>query len=160
MVVWASALQEILLSIAPLPYWVVDLPRPWSPQVFATDASPEHGFGVSSARLDPVSVRLTHFAERGACVMHLQRCDDELAEKQSKGSEFRLPLHSADFKTLVSKRARRTAHSGALEAEAAILGLRRLFRGSKACRHRFLFLVDAQAVQGALQRGRSSPLRC
>jgi len=156
-ILWTSALQEILLNVALLPNWAVDLTRPWSPQVFATDASPDYGFGVSSARLDPLVVRLAAAsAGRDACAMRLQRGGDEPVEKLRKGTEFRLPVYSAEFKTLISKRARRSDHSGALEAEAVILGLRRLFRGSKACRHRFLFLVDAQAVQGALQGGRSS----
>ena len=53
-------------------------------------------------------------------------------------------------------RAKIAAHSGALEASAVVLGLRRLGREARWHGHRGAFLVDAQAVLGALQKGRSS----
>ena len=69
---------------------------------------------------------------------------------------MRLPLLRADFRTVMAIRARRPDHSGGLEAAAVVLGLRRLGRVRRWHAHRGAFLVDAQAVLSALQKGRSS----
>ena len=78
------------------------------------------------------------------------------AEKPRVGRELRLPLRRGDFKTLLAVRARRLDHSGGLEAAAAVMGLKRLGRVRRWHGHRGAFLVDARAVQAALQKGRSS----
>jgi hypothetical protein len=69
---------------------------------------------------------------------------------------MRLPLCKTEFKRLLSVKARRADHSGGLEAAGVVLGLRRLARDVGLHAHRGAFLVDAQAVQAALQNGRSS----
>ena len=60
------------------------------------------------------------------------------------------------FWDVLCVRARLAAHSGSLEATAAALGLRRLTREARHHRSRGSSLVDAQAVMGALNKGRSS----
>ena len=67
-----------------------------------------------------------------------------------------LPLSRAAFKQVLAARARRADHSGGLEASAVVLGMRRLARQQRLHSHRGCFLVDAQAVLGALKKGRSS----
>ena len=67
-----------------------------------------------------------------------------------------LALSRRDFQELLSIPARHQAHSGALEAIGVELGCRLLSRRARLHGCRGLFLVDAQAVQAALQKGRSS----
>ena len=67
-----------------------------------------------------------------------------------------LGLRKTDFHTVVSHRAKYPAHSGSLEISAVTLGLRWAFRSKRFLGQRIPFLVDAQAVIGALRRGRTS----
>ncbi len=76
-------------------------------------------------------------------------------ERPRRGAELRLPLRRRDFRTLLSVRATVKDHSGGLEASGVVLGLRRLGRRARWHGHRGCFLVDAQAVLSALQKGRS-----
>ena len=83
-----------------------------------------------------------------------EACDP--CEKPRRGRELRLPLWRKDFKPLLAVRAKHAAHSGGLEATGVVLGLKRLARKTNWHSHRGAFLVDAQAVLGALKKGRSS----
>ena len=123
----------------------------------ATDASAAFGFGVSLARCSPELAR--EAAQHAGCWEHhfrLTHEDGDPAEKRRHGLELRLKLRRRDFKTLLAVRARKADHSGGLEASGVVLGLRRLARQARCHGHRGAFLVDAQAVLAALQKGRSS----
>ena len=57
---------------------------------------------------------------------------------------------------MLSVRAKKVQHSGAMEAQAVLLALRRLLRNGTLHGHRGFFLVDARVVRAALTKGRSS----
>ena len=69
---------------------------------------------------------------------------------------MRLALRPRQFRCIFSARARWQAHSGELEAQGVVLALRRLLRCPRVHGHRSTFLVDAQVVRAAMQKGRSS----
>ena len=60
------------------------------------------------------------------------------------------------FRTILSLKAKYKAHSGALEAAGVSIMLRWLLRSPEKHNARVCALVDAQAVIGALAKGRSS----
>ena len=62
----------------------------------------------------------------------------------------------SSFRTLLSVKARYAAHSGALEAAGVTILLRWLLRSPSRHGRRVSALVDAQAVIGAITKGRSS----
>ena len=74
----------------------------------------------------------------------------------SRKTAHSLGLRKLHFHTVVSQRAKHVAHSGSLEMCAVTFGLRWAFRSRRYLGSRMVFLVDAQAVIGALQRGRTS----
>jgi len=138
-------------------FWVVDLRRPWWPLIATSDASPAYGFGLSVASASPCLARAVashtgvpnHFFRLGhAAKRHRLR--------ERVGEMKRLPLAPSHFRTILSVRCRRVCHSGALEAQAVVLSLRRLLRDVRLHRARAPFLVDARAVMDALRKGRSS----
>ena len=140
-----------------MPMWVVDLTRPWMSSVPATDASPAYGFGFCAAKMSPEEVRnLAAHAGQGSHTFRLRRASGDPPEKPRIGPEYRLNIGARHFKTILSVRAKTIKHSGELEGEAVVLALRRMARNVKLHRHRGLFFVDALAVLGALQKGRSS----
>jgi hypothetical protein len=151
------ALDELALNISLFGLWNADLSRPWWPLLPATDASSAFGFGCCIA---PCSPELSRTVGRHACIgdhhIRLQLDSDDPVEKPRSGAELRLPLRQRDFKPMLAIKARRKEHSGALEATGVVLGLRRLSRKQALHRHRGAFLVDAQVVMYALQKGRSS----
>ena len=88
--------------------------------------------------------------------MRLSRSSSAAPEVERLGSCLRLPIHEHQFRTFFMVKAKHQAHSGALEATAVALALRRLSRSHANHNHRGSFLVDAQAVLHALQKGRTS----
>ena len=81
---------------------------------------------------------------------------DEEQERPRTGTPCKVPLGRGCFRTVIPSKAQHIAHSGSLETTAVVLALRWLLR--KASRHsrRTLLLIDAQAVVGAVAKGRSS----
>ncbi len=152
-----AVLQELCLNVSLLALWTADLTRPWLPCLPATDASGSFGFGVCLAAC-PASVAREVAAHAGAYDHHVRltlEAGDEL-ERPRVGRELRLGLSQSSFRRLLSVKARKLEHSGGLEATGVVLGLRRLARKAAWHGHRGAFLVDAQAVRAALQKGRSS----
>lgn len=152
-----DVVSEILHNVGLLAYWSADLCRPWWSKLVATDASPAFGFGMSIA---PSSAELTRSvaaaAADGTCVIRLRPTAGDPKELPRVGPVMRLPLRSSDFATVFSVRARRVAHSGAMQLEAVRLAILRMTRSSRMHGHRGVMLVDARAVGHALQKGRSS----
>ena len=148
--------SELALNVALLGLWSADLSREWLPRLPATDASGSYGFGVSLARCTPeLAQQAARHAADGAHAFRLRVEKGDPVEQPRSGAELRLPLRRRDFKTLLSVPARVKDHSGGLEASGVVLGLRRLARCARWHGHRGCFLVDAQAVLYALQKGRS-----
>ena len=123
----------------------------------ATDASSLFGFGLCLASCSPeLSRAVARHAGAPDHHLRLTRDEDDPHEQPRHGRELRLPLRRKDFRQLLAVKARRHAYSGALEATGVVPGLKRLARRQRWHSHRGAFLVDAQAVQAALQKGRSS----
>ena len=154
----ANVLSELLLFVALSPLLEADLSREWIDKLVATDASGSFGFGVSTVTIGKDAVReLGHIAERPGQFVRLLR-DDPTADpaKPRKGVMHSLPFSKSAFKTVVMSRANHKAHSGALESTGVALGLRWLLRSPKHHGKRAVFLIDAQAVLSAVNKGRSS----
>ena len=153
----ARVLSEVMLNVSLFPFWSADLRRPWWPLLPATDASPSYGFGLSIARCDPALTRATAAAAaETSCVIRLAHEPGDAAEIARAGTEFRLPLGMSDFHDVFAVKAEATAHSGAMELQAVVMGLLRITRTARHHSHRGVVLVDAQAVGFALRKGRSS----
>ena len=154
----ANVLGEIVAFIALAPLLEVDLTRGWLERLVATDASGSYGFGVSTTLADEKLVRrLGHAAERPGQFVRLEREDPSIdPEKPRKGTMLSIPLSKSAFRTVVMARAAHKAHSGSLESCGVALGLRWLLRSPKHHSKRVVFLVDAQAVLSAVNKGRSS----
>ena len=73
-----------------------------------------------------------------------------------RGTGSQAPFETYRFKDKLSIRARRLEHSGGMECNGVVIGLRRIARKTGWHSHRGVFLVDAQAGQHALKKGRSS----
>ena len=154
------AAAELLLVTWMLPWIDADLTRPWQDVLLASDASPAYGFGVSVA--DASADLLRSFAREAtlpnthARLARDGRYVDEEAAKPRVGRACRLPLAKAAYSTVVSAKAAHQAHAGTLEAGGIQRALRWLLRTTKRHSRRTVLLVDAQAVRGAVAKGRSS----
>ena len=154
--------SELALFFCLLPLIDGDLTRPWQNIIVASDASPSFGFGVSVADAAPdLSRTFSREAVRAGAFARLDRTDnyiDDKPHKPRKGRTCRLPISKSAFTTVVSSRAVFDAHAGALEAGGVQLALRWLLRSAARHGRRTVLLVDAQAVKGAVAKGRSSSL--
>ena len=150
-----AVIQELLVFVLHTQLLQADVTRPWCDTVIATDASPSFGFGVSVKHCSAFLVRKCgrRCAVPGSYIM---TDDTTSGAKLRCGTPHSLGLRQLDFHTVVSRQARFKAHSGSLQAGAVTFGLRWAFRSSRYLRKRIAMLVDAQAVTGALRRGRSS----
>ena len=148
------------LALAPL--LEADLRRPWQDVLVATDASQAYGYGVSVAPLEPEVVKsIGRVGKRPNQFVRLKRDlgpSDE-PERPRKGTPHTVPLAKSAFQTVVMSKARFKAHSSTPETGGVALGLRWLLRDPRRHARRTVFLVDAQAVLGAVTKGRSSAQR-
>jgi hypothetical protein len=136
-------------------YLEADLTRTWHGTLCASDASQVFGFGLTAADLGPSRVRdLALHAARSDC--HVRPAGDEGIEVARLGKSYRLPVPQSAFRTFLSKKARFSAHSGALEAAGVTLMIRWITRSAARHGFRFCCFVDAQSVLGAAAKGRSS----
>lgn len=152
----ASCISDLLLNLTLFGCWEADLSRGWWPFLPASDASSSFGFGFCVARCSPdLSRKVAAFAGPSDHAIRLKLDPWDEAEKNRTARIMRLPISMRQFRPLLAVRAKRDSHSGALEASAVVMGLKRLARCSKPHRARGAFLIDAQAVLGALRKGRS-----
>ena len=150
---WETVASEVALNISLFPLWVIDLCADWMSVVPATDASTSYGYGMCLARLPPWLVRAAAAEAYGD---HFFVLGDAEAGGARTGRRVAIPIQSSAFKPTFSIRARAKKHAGALEADAVVLGLKRLARIGGTLGRRGLFLLDARAVEGSLRKGRSS----
>ena len=155
-----DARAELWLFLSLLPWCVGDLTRSWQQHIVCSDASPAYGFGVSVARASKAVVReIARTAARPHTHVRLDRGgdprDDE-PERPRLGDRVRVPLRKSAFLPVISSKARHRAHAGTLEAEGVALALRWILRSTQRHCRRTLLLIDAQAVLGAVARGRTS----
>ena len=152
-----SVLGELLLTIALAPFWQADLTRQWLPQIVASDASVEFGFGVCYADCTvDVARSVGRLAEKRGDFVRLDREAGDEPERDRIGVPHRLGIAKSAFHTVLSAKKQYTAHSGALEATGVHQMLKWLLRSPSKQNHRIPALVDAKAVLGALAKGRSS----
>ena len=113
---------ELFLCLSLALFWDVDLHRPWSRTVVATDAADAFSFGVCAA-----TVNTDHVRRLGRlCVDHQATAilNSNEVDAQTKTRSFRLVLfhlHKNKFRTVVISRRRFSAHSGQLEPIAGVL---------------------------------------
>ena len=154
----AAILELVHLGILSF-LFPADLTRPWAREVYASDASVSFGFGVSVATVPAAEVqRLSRLGAPRESYVRLERDggDTDEAERPRSGTPYLLHLSKRRFRTLVSARRHYQAHSGGLEAAAVVLMLRWITRSKSRHSARLVALVDAQAVIGALTKGRTS----
>ena len=152
-----GVLSEVFHNISLFCFWSADLCRPWWDVLPATDASPSFGYGMSLATPGHDTVRAVSAASADPHhYIRLAHMPGDPAEVPRSGAEYRTTLCMDDFKDVFSIRASFASHSGAMELQAVKLALLRLTRSGRMLRSRGAILVDAQAVCGALAKGRSS----
>ena len=148
------ALNELLTTLLLVPLFAARLDRKPLDMLIATDAAPEFGFGVSACACDSkIAVADCRLAERRGDHVRLYCEQGDTPEISRLGTPHRLPYKQSDFKTVISSKARWSAHSGVLEAHAYLLGLKWV------CRHpekHHCKIIDAKVVIGAAGKGRSS----
>ena len=100
-----SVQSELFLCLSLAPFWEVDLQRPWSPTVVATDASDACCFGICAA-----TANTDHVRRLGRlCVEHqaMAVLNSSEVDAQTKTRSFRpvpFHLHRNKFRTVVSSR--------------------------------------------------------
>ena len=150
-------MNELLVTLLLAPLLAVSLDREPLQMLVATDAAPEYGFGMSTCSCDAkTAMEVCRLAERRGDYVRLAPARGDPTEVARLGSPHRLPQTQLDFKTVMSAKAKWTAHSGVLEAHAHLLALRWLARQPKKHHRKIPFLIDAKAVIGAAAKGRSS----
>lgn len=152
-----NVLSELMLNVALAPLWQVNLYRGWHDELVATDASPSYGFGVAVAPCLRSTVRLVGRSSHEAnSHIRFKREANDPKEQSRSGAPLRLDMTLSAFQPVLSKRASHVGHSGGMEAHALALGMRWLTRWVSSHCKRVVFLVDALALKGAGQKGRTS----
>ena len=162
---------EMCLDLFSLMY--VNLRRPLSTRVYASDASKSSG-GVVYSDLDKRAreqfvrgieekrVRKGWYSNLknkepvGDCLQETIPGDlESSARKLSK--KFSLAINRTNFKVPISTAWKsRKAHINKLELEAGILAVRHMQRPPVSRGHRVVLLIDSTSVLGAIAKGRSS----
>ena len=131
--------------------------RPWLPELLASDASPEFGFGVATYKCSACLARsVGQLAVQPGTYVEVSVNDGEVAKRPKLGTPRHIGVHAAKFRAKLSLKAKYKAHSGALEAAGVTVMLRWLLRSTDKHNLRVTALIDAQAVLGAVAKGRSS----
>ena len=154
-----AAIQELAHAALLAPLFEADLTRSWCCDLLATDASDCFGFGACCARVSPDVIH--HLSRLGGPQQDHVRLDRPCdagggPEKPRTGTQHRLRLSEKRFRVVISSRRCFAAHSGNLEAHGVCLGLEWLLRRRDRHSRRAVMLVDAQAIIGALAKGRTS----
>lgn len=118
--------HELLVAAILAPLFSVRLDRrPALDQLIATDAAPEFAFGVSLCRCTAnETAEVCRLAERRGDYVRVTPDLGDLGEVSKIGKPRRLRHTVRVISTIVPKRAKWEAHSGAKEAHAHLLGLR------------------------------------
>ena len=147
---------ELLQMLALMPLLPAALDRQFLDTLLACDAAPEFGFGVCAAKCGRRLVQqVGRLAERQGDYVRLLP-NPGMTEKPRLGVMHRLPLKPTQFKTLISCKAQKPAHSGLLECHGVLLTLKWVGRDVKRHHSRPVILVDAKVAVGCISKGRSS----
>ncbi|OLP74045.1 hypothetical protein AK812_SmicGene46529 [Symbiodinium microadriaticum] len=122
---------ELLQMLALMPLLPAALDRQFLDTLLACDAAPEFGFGVCAAKCGRRLVQqVGRLAERQGDYVRLLP-NPGMTEKPRLGVMHRLPLKPTQFKTLISCKAQKPAHSGLLECHGVLLTLKWVGRDVK-----------------------------
>ena len=152
-----EVLDEFSVWFALMSYLNVDLARPWSASLVATDGAQSFGFGMAQAPCRPEWVRhvAAHCAVDGHGIIP-DGVDLDTKSIQAVTSPLHVPVSYDAFVPKLSVKAKGSDDAPTLEAVACTLATRRLTRALKNHGTRSVMLLDAQALIGALRKGRSS----
>ena len=152
----AAASDEVLLFVALSPLASVDMERPVLPIIAACDAAPQFGFGVAVRACDPdTATRLSCQATQLDRYLHFTGVD-QFRHLDAYGEPLSLPYSLDTFTPVLSLKAHRREHSGAMEAHGVVLLAQWAARCADRHSARLVTAIDARAVLGAAKKGRSS----
>lgn len=154
-----NVLRELASVLALTLQWNFDLTKPWSGKRLATDASPSFGFVLSCLKPSPAVARsLGRLAEHRGAFVTLLADGSAAASKSSTqiGQPHLLHLRQHMFGTLISQRCRYPAHPGLLEAHGVRIAVDWIARCAENHGQRWVLLIDAKAVLGAVAKGGTS----
>lgn len=145
---WPSVRRELAILCQLLPMVRVDLSRPWSSLVIASDASLSGG-AVAYSRGSPARSRtladdLPAFSPAAAFLVQ-----DGLTPPMQE-------VRARHWRVACAWPWRSPSHINALEAEAAVQAMLWLAKSPEAFGRRVLLLSDSMAAGGAAAKGRSS----
>ena len=153
----AGVIDERCVCLSLLCCLCVDLAKPWTPYISATDGAQVFGFGMAQAAADPLLVR--RIAEQCAVEGHgILPSGIDLSSHSVSAvvAPLRIPVHYNEFRPHISVQAKEAADAPTLEAIAVTLATRRMTRAVRHHSCRSVVLVDVQALMFALRKGRSS----
>jgi len=153
----ADAANDLLLFVALAALAPVDMERPVLPVVAACDASPSYGFGLAVWACDAsTATGLACQSTQLDRYLHLESVQTGFTYKEAYGRPVHLPASVDSFTPVLSLKAKRTEHSGAMEAHGVVLLAQWAARSADRHGARLVAAIDAQAVLGAVKKGRSS----
>ena len=138
--------------------WSIDMQRPFHPDIFATDASTEFGYGACMARLGVTGARALSKLDAKVgdhAVLEGPSPDDG---RIYSGTPCTIPLSHRDFRVVLSIRVADDEHINVREGRAFLCTIRWLLRSSARHRTRLIVLVDSRVWLGAALKGRSGSL--
>ena len=149
-------LSELIEFLALAPLLPAALDRQVLDTVLACDAAPEFGFGVCALDCGRrVTEEIGRLAERRGDYVRLLP-GPACAEVPRRGTQHRLQFKEQQFRSLISCKARKPAHSGLLECHGVLLTLKWVSRSKTRFHSRPVILVDAKVAIGCISKGRSS----
>ena len=135
----------------------VDMERPGLPLIAACDAAQAYGFGVAVRACDVgAATELACQATQLDRYLHLDGVTEGFVHKEAYGTPVVLPFDIASFTPVLSLKAKHKEHSGAMEAQGVVLLAQWAARSAERHGARLVAAIDAQAVLGAVKKGRSS----
>ena len=155
--VLAGTLNELPIGLVLLPLATVDTSWDCLPLLLATDAAPDFGFGVSRKDCSrAVAEAIVTMSEKTGDYVRLFQEPGDAVRKERLGNPHHLQVCQSELTTLISSKARFSAHSGVLEAWATLLGLRCISRSASRSHSRLAMLVGAKVVVCIVSKGRAS----
>ena len=140
-----------------MPLLPADLERQWLPEIVATDAAPQFGFGVCAYSCTPdEAAQVGRLSDRRGDYVRLFPEDGDEPEVPRQGRALRLSMHKSSFRQVICSKAQWQAHSSVLEGHGVLLGVKWCARSPTKHHKRLAFLVDARAIIGAAAKGRTS----
>ena len=133
-----------------------DLARDWCPFLYATDGAVVYGIGGSKAACLPEVARGVAAAAGQPFSRFLPQDASEMDDFVNEDGAHVMPVALSDFKTQFSIRKTGVKHAVVTEAAAFLQGVRSIVKNKRWHSKRVTMLVDAQALNFAIRKGRTS----